>query len=277
MGTFTLDEDTGNTTPNQLPGPDVDNSSPPPASGTTWVFDATTIRSLDQSEMHSIPAGDELYLARVRFRSTVGKANSTTAYFNGGVSADTVIKGVQVNETHSIPDSMGKVTFPNVELRGVNDVLAGNNPEILGTIDVLFEDDTTPKDAICDLMRDLALAVKDELADIVEPLNLLNMNATAMAGQIQDAVQGIEDAVMPSTGELIGLFLSSFFNPDDLIGFRVNLFAAVDATLSSLVDSQVAGVISSSTGTAGSLRERSYSHTYSGSAGSWRVSHSITS
>jgi len=279
MATSTIDE-TGGSTPNGKPQVDPPKPPDPPApdpNAETWVLDATTIRSTDQSEHQVVNQGDELYLARVVFRSTVGKAGSTSAYFKGGVTMQNTMKNVHEGETHSIPDNMGKVSFPNVVRRSILDVAAGRGPDLLGTVDILFEDDNTPKGAVSDLMRDLAVTLKSELAGIVEDIDLLNLDTDDLTRELEQAMGDIEAAVTPTTSQAIGLFLRSFFNPDDLIGFRINLFAAVDSTLAPLVDDQVAGLLPASVGTAGALRERSYSHSYSGSAGAWVVSHVVSS
>jgi hypothetical protein len=276
MSRFTLDKDTGNTTPEPHPTFDPDDLPPPDPRLTTWVLDATTIRSTNQSELRSIPAGDELYLARVSFRSTPGRSGSTRASFNGGVSRDTVIKGVQVGETHSIPDAMGRVTFSGVTLRTFEELLNGESPEFIGTVDVLFEDDNTPKSAIVDLMGDLAVAVKEELRDIVEPLDLLNLNTDELGDELDAAVQRVKDSVMPNLGRQIGLFLSSLGNADDRIGFQTSLFIAVDDSMADLIDSMIGSILGSGEGTAGALREQSYQQSYSGSAGSWVVSHRVS-
>jgi hypothetical protein len=279
MATSTID-DTGNSTPNGRPTIDPGDVPPPPApdpDAETWVLDAQTIRSTDQSEHQIVNQGDELYLARIVFRSTLGKANSTSAYFKGGVTMQNTMKNVHEGETHSIPDNMGKVSFPNVVRRSIVDVIGGTGPDLVGTVDVLFEDDNTPKGAVSDLMRDLANVLKDELAGIVESISLLNLDTDELAGELEQAMGNISDAITPTTSQAIGLFLRSFFNPDDLIGFRVNLFAAVDETLAPVVDAQVAGVFPASVGTAGALRARSYSHSYAGSAGAWVVSHVVSS
>jgi hypothetical protein len=280
MGTYTLDPDTGNTTPDPRPEADPGDLPNPPRpnpDAATWVLDATTIRSTDQAEQHSPQPGDELYIARVAFRSTAGERGTTSAYFLGGVSRQTVIKHVHEGESHSIPDEMGKVSFPNVVLRGLADAQAGDGPDVLGTVDVLFADDNTPKGAISDLMRELAGTLRAQLADIIEPLDLLDLDAGALTDQIDAAMTAIESAMMPTVGQAIGLFLGSFFNPDKLIGFRVNLFVAVDDSLAPAVDAAVGAVLPTSVGTAGSLRPRTYSHAYAGNRGAWTVSHAVTS
>ncbi len=38
---------------------------------------------------------------------------------------------------------MGRVEFPNVTQRGLLDVLAGRNPEVIGTVGCAFENDLT--------------------------------------------------------------------------------------------------------------------------------------
>ncbi len=277
MGTSTQDPTTGTTTPDPPHGPDPDpGGSSTGGAGSdakTWVLDATTVKSTNQSEHHA----DELYLARVEFSATAGQSGSTSAFFHGGVSRDTIIKDVQEGETHSIPDDMGRVLFPDVILRGFDDIVGGHQPDFLGTVDVLFEDDNTPKSKISDLMDDLADAVRDQVAVVVEPLDLLKLDMDKLSEQLSEAMDKVQAGVRLSTGDKIATFLESFFNPDDMIGFQVNLFVAVDSTLSSAIDLQLATVVPASAGTAGALRERTYTQNYAGSGGSWVVTHKISS
>ena len=88
--------------------------------------------------------------ATIAFRTTPGKAGSTSAWFVGGLSE---ITDIDKGETHGIPDAMGRATFTNVVPRSFVDVASGTNPELIGTISVVFESDATPFSAMSAQMR----------------------------------------------------------------------------------------------------------------------------
>jgi hypothetical protein len=252
--------------------PDLTPVSPgnaPATAGTaTWFIDANTVKSLNEQEKT-----DEVYLASVAFRTTPGKAGSTSVRFHGHLSE---INDVDVGETHAIPDAMGRVTFANVALRGVSDVLAGNNPEVIGTISVLFESDLTAFSVINRLMEDVADSARAEIARVVETLSLADLtDGAAIAAQLSTAAKRIEASATPPLLRQIGILLGSLFNPDELVDVKINVFVAVDAELAPLVDAEIGQAIPAATGVGGALRPRSYSQTFSGEGGSYKVAYVV--
>jgi hypothetical protein len=234
----------------------------------TWSIDANTVQAFDQQENH-----DEVYVASIAFRTTPGVAGSTTATYHGHLSE---INSVDVGETHAIPNSMGRVSFANVTRRSLTDVLAGNNPEVIGTISFFWESDLSTFGTIDRLMEDVAVAARTEIARVVEPLTLADLaDGAAIADRLAEAADRIEASATPPLLRQIGIFLGSLFNPDDLIDHKVNVFVAVDNTLAPLVDAEIGQEIPASTGVGGALRPRNYNQQFTGDGGSYRVAFAV--
>jgi hypothetical protein len=252
-------------------GTSVLTQMPTPAGATdtfTWSIDANTVRALDQQENH-----DEVYVASIAFRTTPGVPGSTTATYHGNLSE---INGVDVGETHNIPNAMGRVTFPNVTRRSLSDVFAGHNPEVIGTISFFWERDLTAFGTIDNLMEDVADAAETEIAQVVEPLTLADLaDGDAIADRLGEAADRIEESATPPLLRRIGIFLGALFNPDDLIDHKVNVFVAVDNTLAAQVDAEIGMNIPSSTGVGGALRPRTYNQVFSDPDASYRVAFAV--
>lgn len=237
-----------------------------------WKIDANTIHSVDQQE-RNLTGGDEVYVASITFRSTPGKVGSTSTSVVGDLGK---INDFHTGDTRTISDSKGKVTFNNVTRRGLTDILAGNNPEIIGTITFAFEDDFTTDNAVRNLLDDVAAETKTQLAAVIEPLTLADLlDSEALGNKLTDAVEAITDEVTPGLFGKIKLFLGSLGDPDDLISQKVNVFVAVDDSLSAIVDQKIGSVVSPSTGVAGSLRPRGYTQRFSGDGAIYDVTYAV--
>lgn len=229
-----------------------------------WAIDANSLTSLDQQESK----GDEVYVASIAFRSTPGAKDSTRTWFRGGLRD---LDGVHKGETHPIPDSMGRVTFEGVSRVTAADVGAGRLPELIGTLTIVFESDRSPDNAIDSLLTGAAADLRPEVAGIVEPLSLTgDLNA-----QLAGMGDKIKDAVAPSVLEKVTLLVFSLFNPDDLIGGLVNVFAAVDDQLAAPVDDLLGRAIAPSLGVGGALRARTYSQTFTGKGAQYRLDFAV--
>lgn len=249
----------GNLAPNPVPATGV------PA---TWNIRATRLRSLDQQETN-LTGGDEVYVASIAFRTTPGKAGSTSTRFHGNLQD---IDHVNQGELHAIPSAMGSVPFANVVRRGLADVLAGKTPELIGTATLVFESDLTPDGVITNMLTEAAAKAKVVIAQAIEPLDLAQLtDADAVAELLGDAADDLEAAMKPTVLQVIGLVFSSLFDPDDLVAFKVNVFVAVDETLASLVDDQIGAAIPADVGVGGALRTRSYDQRFTGSSASYDV------
>jgi hypothetical protein len=252
----------------------VTTTTPAAPNTATWFVDANSVHVNDAQEEGFLSDGDEMYVAQIGFRSTPGRAGSTSAFFQGGL---TEIDGLDDGETRTIPDPMGRVRFTNVTTRGLGDVLAGRNPEIVGTFSVVFESDATSFGTINNMMSQLAGTARVEIAKVVEPLTLADLtNGSAISARLAAAKDRIRAAAAPTTMQAIGIFLGSFGDPDDLVAFRANVFVAVDSTLAGTVDSQLGMNIPTSTGTAGALRDRSYSMNFSGDGANYDLAYRVS-
>jgi hypothetical protein len=237
-----------------------------------WSIDVNSIRSVVQQETN-LTGGDEVELATIAFRSTPGVDGSTSAWFTGGIDP---IDNVHQGEVHAVPNSTGRVVFQNVTRRSAAQIFAGESPEIIGTLTVVLEDDLTSTNRINDMMVDIADVVEAEVADLLEPLDLLNLPPGGIAGALGGALADIEDEITPTTLQKIGLFLGSFGDPDDLIAYKVNVFVAVDETLGAAVDDVMADAIPASEGVGGALRNRSYNQTFTGDGASYRLAYVVS-
>lgn len=242
----------------------------PPASATdtfNWSIDANTLRSIVQQETN-ITRGDEVYVASIAFRSTPGVPGSTSAWFTGGLSD---VTNVHQGETHTIPDSMGRITFPNVTRRSAADIVGGQSPEIIGTLTVAFESDLTSNSKINSMMVDIADVVETEVGDLLEPITPGSVSAEEFTALLGDAAADIQDQVEPSTRQKIGLFLGSFGDPDDLVAFKLNVFVAVDESLTAFVDDLIGDAIPATDGVGGALANRTYTQRFTGAGASYDV------
>jgi hypothetical protein len=234
----------------------------------TWAIDANTLKSLDQQETN-LTKGDEVYVTSIAFRSTPGVTGSTRTWFHGGlVDIDNVHQG----ETHTIPNSMGRVSFANVTRVTAADVVAGRLPELIGTLTILFESDLSPDNAIDSMLTGAAADLRPVLAGIVEPLSLTGDVATQLAG-VGDK---IKDAVAPTVLQKVKLLIVSVFDPDDLVEGLINVFAAVDDQLAPLVDDRLGDAIPGNLGVGGALRPRTYGQTFAGAGAAYRVNFSVS-
>jgi hypothetical protein len=245
-----------------------------PTNTATWFIDANTVHVNDAQEEGIFSNGDEFYIAQIAFRSTPGKAGSTTAFFQGGL---TEVTSLDDGDTKTIPDSMGRVAFPNVTSRGFSDVLAGRNPEIIGTLSVVFESDATPFGTINNMMSSMASTARTEIAKVIEPLSLAALSdPQAISAKLAEAKERIAAQATPTTLQAIGLFLGSFGDPDDLVAFKANVFVAVDSSLAPTVDSQIGMNIPSATGVGGALRDRGYTQRFNGDGADYNVSYLVS-
>jgi hypothetical protein len=246
-------------------------SAPADANTGTWAIDANR-HYADKVQERRVSGYDEFYIATVGFRSTPGVRGSTSAWFHGGLYE---IDSVGPGEYHSINDSMGRVQFTNVAQRGVLDLLVGQNPELIGTISVVFESDSTPFRLINGIMRDMAAAAQTELANLIEPLTLTALDADALSQQFSAAGDRIQSQATPSVGQKVRIALASLGDPDDLIDVKVNLFVAADPVLAPIVGPALSGAVPASVGLAGVLEPRTYSQRFSGDGARYDISFAV--
>lgn len=183
------------------------------------------VRNADEDDVTS--DGDEPYLVTIGFRSKFKTPGSTKIMWTGHLDDDWA-NGIDGDESAGIPAQMGLVSFDDVERPTLKQISAGTMPEVLGAIVVCFESDATPFDAIRSKMRELEGEIRNQLVPLIEQGQL---NTFDPGPQIQAAVQAVRDKVTPTTREKIAIWLSSFADPDEMIGFESLVFAAVDPSV----------------------------------------------
>jgi hypothetical protein len=190
-----------------------------------------TLRILKHQEGGSIlvKAGDEPYIVAVGFRSRIKTANSTSVSWKGHLAelADSAKTGAKL----AIPSAMGEIDFPNVDRLTKADLLAGKRPEILGSVVIAFESDATPFSEIRKLINKLQGVLADQLKKLVEGGKI---NTSDPGPSIAAAVKEVQEAIRPTVWEGLKLWLSSWSDPDDLIGVQVRVWSGVDPSLAGL-------------------------------------------
>jgi hypothetical protein len=262
----------------------VGQPSPASARDTlTWFIDANRMRVPDAQEESLFSDGDEPYAIIIAYRSRFGTPNSTFAVWGGDLRE--LSGGADDGANLAIPDAMGRYFFPGVTRVGAADVIAGQAPEIIGTITVAMESDATPWSAIRDISNRLTTVIRQEIATIVEGTTMADfVGATmdparkqALADRVEAAVGRIQSRMTPSFWQALGLFLSSWTDPDDRIAFRMSAFATVDSTLSSFVDAELARVLPPSLGVGGALTTRNITQRYAGDGATYDIESAIFS
>jgi hypothetical protein len=195
-----------------------------------WYIALTKLRVADAQEEGWFSDGDEPYFIMISFRSRFNTPNSTTVW-NNDFDDDEWAAGVDDGDERNIPfgiPSMGFTGFANVQRVSLQNILAGTNPEILGALVIAMESDSSPWRVIRNMVNDIKNAISDELEILIENggLNLNNPGP-----DIQRATQNILDSIIPDFWESVGLVAKSAGDPDDLIGYHLFLYAAVNNTV----------------------------------------------
>ncbi|MFE1664459.1 hypothetical protein [Microbacterium sp. P02] len=193
----------------------------------SWTIALDRLKVNNADEDGFLSDGDEPYLIMIGFRSKFRTPGSTQVFWSGVLNDDWA-NGIDTGGSRPIPADQGIVRFDNVDRPTQAQVLAGDFPELLGTFALVFESDATPFSAIKGLVNDLIAATRTQLTALVEKgqLNLLNPQP-----DIDKAIKAVIAAIEPSTIGKIGLFLQSWGDPDDFLGVRPLIFAAVDSSM----------------------------------------------
>lgn len=190
----------------------------------TIQLDRLFVHNADEDDFWS--DGDEPYIVPIGFRSRFRTPNSTSVFWSG-VLDDDWASGID-DGSKAIPAGQGVLEFGGVDRPTPQQVLAGALPEIVGAIIVVFESDATPFSAIRSIVEEVRSALRTEIRRLVEEGEL---SLTDPQPDIERAVKNVQQATELSTGEKIALFLASFGDPDDLVGLRHLVFAAVDSSM----------------------------------------------
>jgi hypothetical protein len=242
----------------------------PPA---TWFIDANTLTCVAQQETNATH-GDEVYVASLKFRTKPGVAATTSVFFTGGLVD---IEDVNTGETHTIPNSMGRISFPSVTRLGAEEIDAGESPEVIGTATILVESDLSRNAKIDKLFTESAAEVVPILAAAAEQVVFEDLLATgALNTLIGKLVDDVNEALERTLGQKLALFLSSGADPDDEIDRKLNIFVAVDDVLAPLVDAAFAAALDPDDGVGGGLRTRSYTQRFAGRGAKYDLSFSVS-
>ena len=172
--------------------------------------------------------GDEPYVVTIGFRSKYRTPNSTQAFWNGYINGD-YFSGLGNGAVRTLPSFMNGVSFSNLNRVSLNNILAGQMPEIIGAITISIEDDWTSDGTITSLMNDLAVSLKTVLVSLIEQGQI---DLADPATSIKQAVSQLKSSFEPSLWQKVKLFLGSYGDPDDVIGFQAFVYAVTDSTVS---------------------------------------------
>jgi hypothetical protein len=150
---------------------------------------------------------------------------------------------LDAGDSVALPPSMGVVDFPGVQIVSAADVARQRYPEVFGALVICMEGDATPFDAVRGLINQVRQALHGELVRLIEGGALISdftasrdrIIAEARA-QLGHTMTNLRDAPRPSVIDAIGLWLTSFSDPDDFIGYQAILFAGVDDSLGSVLE-----------------------------------------
>lgn len=195
-----------------------------------WFIGLSRLRVSDAQEESWLSDGDEPYFIMISFRSRFSTPDSTSTWTNDYDDDDWaagVDDGNERNISVGIP-SMGFTGFVDVQRVSLQNLRRGVMPEILGALVIAMESDSTPWRSIRSMVNNLKNAIEEELERLVEDgeLNLLNPGP-----DIQEAVQNIFDSLAPDFWDIVGAVVESAGDPDDVIGYHLFLYAAVDNTV----------------------------------------------
>ncbi len=229
---------------------------------------ASTLTAVDAQEESWYSNGDEPYVAVIRFRVKPGVVGSTQVQFLGNLQE--IAQDIDDGDVASIPAAMGATTFTNVTPLGIQAVLNGSSPEIVGAVTVAMESDASPWSAINGIMNDVRAELDAQLRAQIETMSLADLlSSQTAAARLKEAAERVEAAATPSFWEGVGIWFSSFGDPDDVIGFKVLFFVAVNGELADAVDAQLGSLPPEVVGRA--LRSGPLDVTYAGDGATYRV------
>jgi hypothetical protein len=169
----------------------------------------------DAQEERFYEDGDEPYFVTIGFRSRFLTPNSTQTFWSGYVNGG-YFSGLDDGAVRTLPAFMNGASFSNL-----NRVSLSNRPEVIGAITVAIENDWTSDSTIRSMMNDLQTALKPILVSLVEQGQI---NLADPAGSVSQAVSQLKASFEPSFWQKVGLFLGSYGNPDDVIGYHLFAF-----------------------------------------------------
>jgi hypothetical protein len=240
------------------------------------TMDGQTLTAIDAQEESFFSNGDEPYLAVIQFRVIPGVPGSTHVQFLGNLAE--IAQNIDDGDSATIPDSMALASFPDVQYANLQQIIGGTSPEIVGAVTVAMESDASPWSAINGIMNDVAAELDHQLRTQIEPMTFLDIvNGDTAATKLADAATAIQAAAEPEFWQAVGIFFSSFGDPDDVIGFKVLFNVAVSGSdLQDIVDTKLgSGMPAAVVG--GALRNEPLDVDYAGDGATYRVRWNIGS
>jgi hypothetical protein len=233
-----------------------------------------TLTAIDAQEESFFSNGDEPYVAVIQFRVTPGIAGSTQVRFLGNLAE--IATHIDDGDSATIPAAMAATSFPNVLTAGLSDIIAGRSPEIVGAVTVAMESDASPWSAINGIMNDVTNELDAQLRAHIEPLSFSQiLDPATAADRLAEAARRVEAAATPSFWRGVGIWFSSFGDPDDVIGFKVLFLVGVTGDLADTVDAKLAsGLPDAVVGRA--LRPGPLDVDYSGDGATYRIRWNVT-
>ena len=223
---------------------------PPPPAVKTFTSTAKTLKVVKQSNEPPTFLDndyyDEPYMFRLAFRVKLGVPNSGRAwlrhsYPNIICNAEDDVAPFATPPGKSlcdIPAGQGQVAFPGVTLPDLFD-LDGNTPvELLGTIDVVFEEDQAIDIGPPDLWTAMAAIIQVVLNDIVASGEI-----PETPEQIINLIGDLLGPALAAVGGVISSAIGGLGDPDDLVGLRVNTWVAAGGSLASILGGLLPPVI----------------------------------
>jgi hypothetical protein len=234
-----------------------------------WSTDANRLTALDAQEESFFSDGDEPYMAVIQFRVTPGVPNSTQVQYLGHLQE--IATNIDDGDSASIPDAMGRAQFPNAIPVDAAGLARGQAPEIVGVVTVAMESDASPFSAINGIMGDVTAELDNQLRTQIETLSFADILDPSVAGdRLAEAARRVQAAAEPSFWEAVGIWFSSFGDPDDVIGFKVLFFVSVANDIAPLVDQKLASGLPD-TVIGRSLSEGPLDVTYAGDGATYQV------
>lgn len=239
------------------------------------TMDGQTLTAIDAQEESWYSNGDEPYLAVIQFRVIPGVPGSTEVHFLGNLQE--VAQNIDDGDSATIPDSMALASYPDVQFANLQQIITGTSPEIVGAVTVAMESDGSPWSAINGIMDDVAAELDTQLRNQIEPMSFLEIvDGDTAATRLEEAAEAIQAAAEPSFWNGVGIWFSSFGDPDDVISFKVLFNVAVSgADLQDVVDARLGSGLPPSV-VGGALRNESVDVDYSGDGATYRVNWNFT-
>jgi hypothetical protein len=242
------------------------------ASACNATVDAQTLTAIDAQEESWFSNGDEPYVAVIQFRVIPGVPGSTQVHFVGNLQE--IAGNIDDGDSATIPDAMGLASYPDVRYANLQQIIGGTSPEIIGAVTVAMESDASPWSAINGIMDDVAAELDNQLRTQIEPLSFADLvSGEGVAARLESAASAVQAAAEPSFWRGVGIWFSSFGDPDDVIGFKVLFMVAVSGDLQDTVDAQLANLPPSVVG--GALRNESIDVDYAGDGATYRINWNI--